>query len=213
MLKPLEYLIDFIFPPSDAELVIRALLPTDLISKTTRSPNPPFSFIKSLFAYKDPIVSELIWQIKYKKNRHAISCAGYALYENFKKQSENKEKNIILIPIPISKKRRRERGYNQCELLVDEIMKLDIEKRFVKSFDLLFRTKHIERQTLKGRIERLENTKDIFKVIKSENFLNKGQVKIVIIDDVVTTGSTLVEARNTLLNAGFVNVECLTIAH
>ena len=147
-------------------------------------------------------MKELIWQIKYKKNKKAVEIASHALFQSLKEPS-------LLIPIPISKKRRKERGYNQCDLLIDEIIRLDSENRFKKDYELLIRSKHIEKQTHKGRNERLENTKNIFEVTKKEN-LNQ---KIVIIDDVSTTGSTLKEAREELLKAGYSDVAGLTVAH
>jgi predicted amidophosphoribosyltransferase len=89
------------------------------------------------------------------------------------------------------------------------MLKQDISGKFSKNFSLLIRTKDIDKQTFKNRQERLENTKNIFKVVGEEN---KDQ-NIVIIDDVSTTGSTLKEAREELLLAGYNNVRCLTIAH
>lgn len=164
-----------------------------------------FPFIESIFSYKNPLVKELIWQVKYKKNKHAVHLAAYALLQRLSKLSQSS----LLVPIPISKKRRKERGYNQCELLIDEILKLDTENKFQKDFELLIRSKHIEKQTHKDRSERLENTKGIFEATRKENL----QRKIIIIDDVSTTGSTLKEACEELLSAGYSDVTALTVAH
>jgi competence protein ComFC len=136
---------------------------------------------------------------------HAIRCAGYALYRELDKNY----KEARLIPIPISKNRRRERGYNQCELIINEIIRLDSEKRFLADYELLIREKDIEKQTHKNRSERISNTKHIFKVTKRNNL----DAKIIIIDDVTTTGSTLKEARDELLKVGYTNVSALSIAH
>ncbi len=167
------------------------------------APPPPYTFITSLFAYKNSLASELIWNIKYKKNHHALRCGGYALYQKLPKNVPT-----ILIPIPSSKKRRKERGYNQCELLIDEIIKLDSGKIFEPRFDILKRIKNIKSQTLKNRGERIKNTEDIFEVCDSS-----AKKPIILIDDVVTTGSTLKEAQETLLKAGYRNVSALTLAH
>lgn len=199
----IQHLIDFIFPPSEVELSLRSLSPTEFLKRAKIS-----SLNSSLFSYKDPLVKELVWQIKYKKNRHAIGCAGYALYNELIKRDSSS--NFILIPIPISKKRRKERGYNQCELIIAEILKLDTTGKLSGDYVLLRRAKHIERQTMKNRSDRIENTKNIFEV--TENKLNK-ESNIVIIDDVTTTGSTINEARKALFQAGYKNVSSLTIAH
>ena len=198
----IQYIIDFIFPPSDEELKLRSILPAEFPKTVPKSLPTEFPFIYSLFSYKDPLVKELIWQIKYRKNMHAVRIATLALYKQLNAPA-------LLIPIPISKQRRKERGYNQCELIIDEIMKLDIEKKFTKDYDLLIRIKNIEKQTHKNRNERLENTQNIFKV--NEN-LDKNQ-KIIIVDDVSTTGSTLKEARDCFLQAGYLDIEAITIAH
>ncbi len=201
-----QLLIDFIFPPNKEELRIRWLSPQSFSKEVAVAPKPELPFISSIFAYKDPLVRELIWQIKYKKNKRAIKCAGFALYNWLQDQNI---KDGILIPIPISRKRRKERGFNQCELLIDEIMTLDILERFIKNYHLLIRSKNIDKQTLKNRDERIENTKNIFRVTeKSSN-----NAKIIIIDDVSTTGSTLKEARDALIMAGYVEVLTLSLAH
>ncbi len=197
-------IIDFLFPPNQFVLELRKLSPADFLKKYRDAAQ------FSIFSYKNPLVRELIWQIKYKKDKHAVEIAAYALYNELKFRYPH---GATLIPISISKNRRKERGYNQCELLIDEIIKLDTEKetggKFVKNFNLLFRIKDIEKQTLKNRSERLVNVKNIFEV------RNKIQIEnnIIIIDDVTTTGSTLNEAKKTLIEAGYLDVECLTIAY
>jgi len=202
----LQYIIDFVFPPSKEELIIRNISPIELSNSSSILLETEFPFIKSLFSYKNPIIKELIWQIKYKKNKHAIKCAGYCLFEKLKEYSKEK---IILIPIPISNQRRKERGYNQTELLIDEIIKLDLNNNFEKDYNILVRTKNIDKQTHKNRNDRIENTKSIFQV-KERRVSNN---KIIIIDDVTTTGSTLNEARKCLMDSEYSDIQALTIAH
>ncbi len=199
MNRLLTSILDFLFPPTKEALELRTIDTTNIFAKL-----PPASHT-SLFAYQNPLVKELVWSIKYKKDRHALRCGGYALYTRMREMGYEG----TLIPIPISKKRRKERGYNQCELLIEEILKLDTEKKFSKNFDLLIRTKHTERQTMKNREERLEGALNIFGV-KITIPLDS---RIIIIDDVTTTGSTLREAKKSLNEAGYMHVETLTLAH
>lgn len=206
MYKSLQYIIDFLFPPKPEELLLRSKTVDWFLNNSPKASPTENSFIDALFFYKDPLVREMIWQIKYKKNMHAIKIAGYSLYEELIKTNEGK---LTLIPIPISKSRRKERGYNQCELIIDEIIKFDKKSQFSKDYTLLIREKDIEKQTLKNRKERIINTKHIFKVT---NTINVNQ-NIIIIDDVTTTGSTIIEARNELLLSGYKNIKALTIAH
>lgn len=195
------FILDFLFPPSSETLELRKLAAAELFTHMPPAPESPLPFITSLFAYKHPLVAELIKGIKNKKNRHSLSLGGYAF---FKKLPEGK---CILMPIPISDRRRRERGYNQCELLIDEILKLDVEKRFEKRCDILTRIRHTEEQKLKDRASRL-SSRDIF----AAKFLPI-TVPIILIDDVTTTGSTLKEAREVLLRVGYTNVGAFTLAH
>ena len=215
MYKLLQYIIDFVFPPNQEELTLRSLPVDWFVNNIQKISKTEFPFIKALFPYSDPLIKELIWQIKYKKNKHATKCAAYSIYFEL----NNEDEKITLIPIPISKKRRKERGYNLCELIIDEIIKLDNDSgeagKFHKDYDLLIRIKDIEKQTLKNREERLVNTANIFKANSAKKLgqTRKLDQKIIIIDDVTTTGSTLKEAREELLRAGYMNVSALTIAH
>lgn len=200
------YIIDFIFPPKEEEITIRNISNEDFYIKYNKVIENEFNYIKSIYSYKDPLIRELIWQIKYKKNVKAIEIAGYSLY---KKIIEDKYKGKILIPIPISKERRKERGYNQCELIINEILKYDTAEIFNKDFNILYRIKNIEKQTFKNRNDRLINTKDIFQAKNNGN----EKIPLILIDDVSTTGSTMNEASLALKKAGYVNIEYLTIAH
>ncbi|HTK33388.1 MAG TPA: phosphoribosyltransferase family protein [Candidatus Paceibacterota bacterium] len=135
--------------------------------------------------------------------------------------SEAGATRLLIIPIPITKLRRRERGYNQCELLVDEVERLDKEAKFISENNLLIRMHHDGRHTLKGRTDRVESAKGIFGV--DESTLKKltekygadkiKNCKVVIIDDVITTGSTMREAIDTMKKSGFTNVSGLSVAH
>lgn len=202
----LQIILDFIFPPSREELELREISFEKLIQTSEKPQSSEFPFIKSVFSYKEPLIRELIWQIKYKKNRHSLKLAGFALISLLANYDPI---NTLLVPIPISKSRRKERGFNQSELIIEEILKID--GRFETDFDLLIRVKNIDKQTFKNRAERIENSSKIFAVNDfDKSILHK---KIIIIDDVTTTGSTIREARDALMTAGFRDVGGLTIAH
>ncbi len=201
MIKIINYILDFIFPPSKYEIELRNTTKEELFNR--------YSFKNeinnSIFPYQEPIIKELVWQIKYKKNKKAMEIAGYSLYCELIKLNEP----LILIPIPISNIRRKERGFNQCELIIDEVIKYDKNQFFKKDFDFLIRNKHIDKQTYKNRKERIINSQNIFSIVKD---IDKKQ-KIVIIDDVTTTGSTLNEAKRCLNESGYNNIRTLTLTH
>ncbi len=181
----------------------------------------------SLFAYKDPRVTRLVWNIKYKKSQHAITIGGYALQRYIKKelcaggtaQNIPQTYSVALVAMPITSRRRAERGYNQCDLLVNEVEKLDTNKNILIIRNLLIRTHHDTRHTLKNRSERVKSSKGIFDMNEKTANTILGiypeikHMPIVIIDDVITTGSTMREAINTLNSAGFENVRGLSLAH
>lgn len=197
----LSHFLDFLFPPTPEELQLRQILPEEIFTRLPHAPPAPFPFITPLFAYKDPLVAELVSSIKNRKNSYACNQAAYALLKKLPQAPS------ILVPIPLSRRRLRERGFNQCELIIDEIMKLDNGKYFAKRTDILIREKDSGEQKLKNKQER-SNVENVF----------SGQCialhdPIILIDDVVTTGYTLNEARNTLLRLGYAHISAFTLAH
>ncbi|MEY2664848.1 MAG: hypothetical protein RIT04_656 [Candidatus Parcubacteria bacterium] len=119
---------------------------------------------------------------------------------------------FTLIPIPLSKKRIRERGYNQCELIAQEIVKLSSVNMPIiemKRHILKRSHSHAEQKT-KGRADRISESKNFFAVASGADIA--GSVCIVI-DDVVTTGSTLVAAKRALLASGARQVIMIAVAH
>lgn len=209
-----SFIIDVLFPRMEAERLLFLLSKEEAYTTLPRSPAPPVPKCRSIFAYKDDRVSKLIWNIKYKRNTKALDIGSYALYQELKATSP-----LLLLPIPVSRKRRRERGYNQCELLLDGLKKLDRAKLFQYNYSLLERAVHRDRQTLKNRAERIEGGRDIFAVndtaledlrSKTGNFSN---VRTIVVDDVITTGSTMKSALETLERAGFKQVNGLSLAH
>lgn len=201
----LAFFLDFLFPPTQEALALRACVPEEIFKKLPPAPASPDPFITPLFAYKNPLVAELVLSIKNRKDQHCIELGAYALYTKLK---ELAKEPVLLIPIPISKSRRRERGYNQCEVLIDKMIELDAENQCEKSFNTLLRTKDSGEQKLKSRSERLESTASIFNAKFTPT-----EKPIILIDDVTTTGSTLKEAREVLLQAGYKDVSALTLSH
>ena len=215
--------LDALFPVSKPEQVLFSYSPEQALNKLPPASKPPIAGTYSIFAYKDKRVTWLVWQIKYMKSAKAVSIGGYALYQTLQRLNLYKPpkqgrflKEIILVPIPITPKRRRERGFNQCELLLDELSRLDREKRFILKSELITRIHHTTRQTLKNRSDRLESAKNIFAVNEKSaeelKYMDLSPV-IIVIDDVITTGSTMKEAIDTLKRSGFNDVYGLSLAH
>ena len=210
-----DTVVDALFPVSAAERELLALSPEGALLALPKAPpyaglTVPLTDVRSVFAYKDERVSRLIWGIKYKEDHHAVGLGGYALWHELVGDRGSKVSELIIIPIPITARRRRERGFNQCELLVDEIVRLDTDRRFITDPKLLMRVQKTSDQKKKDRKERLVGAQGIFSV--NQNLLDK-KVPLMVIDDVITTGSTMKEAMDTLKAAGFENVSGLSLAH
>lgn len=111
-----------------------------------------------------------------------------------------------IIPVPISRKRRKERGYNQSELIAKEIAK-KIEIDY--NNQCLFKTKNIIEQSKLNREERQKNIQGVYELHNQEMLENK---KILLLDDIYTTGSTVNECSKTLKQSGTKKIGVLTIA-
>lgn len=110
-----------------------------------------------------------------------------------------------LVPVPLHRKRLQERGFNQSELIARQLSKLVGVKISTKAITRIRKT--VSQQQL-GKLERLTNVKNAFRV-------NPGLVEgrqIVLIDDVCTSGATLLECALTLADAGAAQVMALTVA-
>jgi len=232
-----------LFPLPEAEREILAMGAVAAFKDLPRAEHSPVPEACSVFSYKDDRVWRLVWSIKYKKSANGTAIAGYALHRVLRSYLAamtgdavgaqlSAAPQIIVVPMPITARRRRERGFNQCELLADEIERLatadaaknigddlGTDKRLVVMRNLLVRKIHKSRQTLKDRAERLESAQDIFAAnegvagqIKNSAHLNNGAL-IIVIDDVITTGGTIRDAIDTLRKAGFERTFGLSVAH
>lgn len=126
----------------------------------------------------------LLHELKYKGNRRV----GYYLGRLLGKELINSPFSScdIMVPVPLHPKRHRKRGYNQSEIIARGI---SLATGIPVVTDLLERTVHHHSQTSLGRYERFMNISGNFRVCT--NAPNVNGMKILLVDDVVTTGSTL----------------------
>ncbi len=204
MQKMWNYILDILFPPRKEDILLRTMSLSDIQKMISKVPQPEYDFIHALLPYKNPLVRELVWQIKYKKNPHALTLAGECFVQYIEKTYREP---VTIIPVPLSSQRFRERGYNQCECIADEMVR--ISPQLTISTDTVRRTEHRERQTKKGRDERIHNVENLFSV---HNNLPHN-THLIVIDDVTTTGSTLKEIRDVLAKAGYSRVDAISLAH
>ena len=144
----------------------------------------------------------------YKFGEQGYLCDFFAKIIFLDKKTMNYiEKYDYITPIPLHKHRKRERGYNQSELILNSLNKLDKNIKIEK--DILFKIKNIKPQSSLNELERKENIRNAFIVNNIEKIRNK---KILIFDDVYTTGSTTNECARILKEKGAIKVGVLTIA-
>ena len=111
-----------------------------------------------------------------------------------------------IIPVPISKKRQKQRGYNQSSLIAKEMAKkLQLEY----NCNCLFKTKNVIEQSKLDKEERIKNIQGVYELKNKELLYNK---KILLIDDVYTTGSTVNECSKILKQANPAKIGIFTIA-
>lgn len=167
----------------------------------------PIQFSASyVFFTKGGIVQKLIHAIKYKGQKEAAKEVakwyGYQLVS----ESNLVNKIDVLIGVPLHKNRFQQRGYNQADWIAKGLSEaLNVPMRS----DVLVRIRFNESQTRKNRLERWENVKTVFAVSNPKEIKDK---RIVLVDDVLTTGATLEACAIVLLNAGCKSVGILTLA-
>ena len=118
------------------------------------------------------------------------------------------QKYDYIIPVPLHKYRYRERGYNQAYLILKELSKL--EKNIIIKNNIIKKTENIKPQSTLNKAERKDNIKGVYEIINKENKIEDR--KILIFDDVFTTGSTTNECSRVLKEHKAKKVGVLTIA-
>lgn len=191
--------IDFIFPPSEDALLVRALTQDDM---TRLFQVQHVGDATALSEYAESGVRALIHEAKFHGNTHAFRLLN-VLVRTFLEQHEKQIDAII--PVPLSRGRMRARGFNQvAEILRAQNIEVPVET------SVLIRTRDTRPQTELERSERLMNVRDAFGVTHAERIRGK---HILLIDDVVTTGATLSAAKAALLRCNPASIICLALAH
>ncbi|MGK7391913.1 MAG: ComF family protein [Candidatus Cyclobacteriaceae bacterium M2_1C_046] len=158
-----------------------------------------------LYFKKDSPVQRLLHRLKYENKPEIGNFIGRLFGTELKKDLKEISFDSI-IPVPLHKTRQKRRGYNQSEhfaLGLGEILDLPVDTDSVK------RIKRSQTQTKKSRIERWENVAEIFEVQDVSKVKNRS---ILVVDDVMTTGSTLEACMEKLMQSGAREITVATIA-
>lgn len=158
---------------------------------------------RAAFEY-DSVMRESIGRFKYKNRREYGDFYVQELLHSCGEAVRSWDVDLI-VPIPLHKSRKRKRGFNQAELIAK---KLGLELGIPISSDTLLRTKNTSPQKELNDQDRKSNLKNAFQVVKND-IKSK---KILLIDDIYTTGSTLDAAASALLHHGAEKVYFLSIS-
>ena len=156
------------------------------------------------FSYKSP-VRDAILRVKFEEDRTPVHELGKLMAAKFGACNLDKQFDIV-IPVPVSHRTMRRRGYNQSVLLARQLAEkyaLPLEE------SVLLKTKETKRQIDIGRDERRANVKGAYRLAANSFVSGK---RILLVDDVITTGSTLDECAKTLQEAGAAECCALCLA-
>lgn len=162
----------------------------------------------------DKVLMAAIHCLKYRGKIQLARPLGVLLFFIFRRNWKNENHPDLIIPVPLHKKKIKDRGFNPSFFLVREwsaiarTLKNELAVAPVAD-DILLRTRWTKSQTGLGRKERLKNIKNAFSVNDGSRVSGE---KILLIDDVYTTGATANECSKVLMSAGASNVDVLTLA-
>ncbi len=156
--------------------------------------------------YDDSTLKLLIHHLKFRGVRRAAEPLA-DLIAQYLRSTEVDFSEFILIPLPLSRRRKNQRGFNQAEEIARHLVeKISLPMRC----DILARTKNTKPQTeTVNAAERQQNILNCFSVIKPDGVYRKD---IILLDDVTTSGATLGEAARMLKAAGARRIIGLTVA-
>ena len=151
------------------------------------------------------LVRNVLHQFKYGKQSHLRHPIAKWLGESLDDPRLRGRHFDVVVPVPLHPTRERERGFNQAALLAERLAaSAEIPLRPV-----LERIRYTTTQTAYDRAERMENLHGAFRLRKNEDVR---ELHVLLIDDVLTTGSTLSECARVLRAAGAVSVHAATAA-
>lgn len=183
---------------------------TSSVCLTCKSRVPAFHYGFSPFAYEGEIASQ-INRLK-NGNRRLAFFFGDEMAEYFlNRVAEEKRENLLIVPVPLTKEKRKSRGYNQAEDLAEHIYTVFVRESIDCSFDseVLEKRRETENQKTLGFFDREDNVAGVYHVHKRKVCKNK---TILLIDDIITTGATASACAKLLLNAGADRVYALCVA-
>jgi ComF family protein len=151
------------------------------------------------------VVRKVMHDFKYGRQLHLRHLLGHWLAEAMADSRLAGRRFHFIVPVPLHPARKRERGFNQAELLALELKRASR----IPVHNVLRRTRYTTTQTQFDRSERMENLRGAFRLRRGCNVQG---LRMLLVDDVLTTGSTLSECAAVLKKAGALSVHAATVA-
>jgi len=211
-----RYALDTVAPPDPTVRRIEEMSVTEFLrqvvpdERETREDS-----IVAFFPYRTDLMKAALVELKTFRNRNIERLVGTIVCERLielalaRKASDDFD-NPLLVPVPMTRKSLRKRGWNQCELIVREITREDKGKMMEMRTDVLVKIRETADQVGRTRSERIDNQRNC--LAASDGVDIKGR-NVIVLDDIVTTGATLREAQRALLQAGARAVICVAVAY
>lgn len=163
-----------------------------------------FQELISIFPYEG-MVRQLLLAYKFHEKSYIYVCFVNFILKN-EKIFEKLQSYDTIIPVPISKKRMKERGYNQSLLIAKNLSK---ELNISLQVNCLLKTRNIIEQSKLNKEQRKDNIQNVYELKNGEILNNK---RILLIDDIYTTGSTVNECSKILQQAKPERIDVLVVA-
>lgn len=171
------------------------------ICENCKETPPPYTAMRSWAEFEDPL-RKALHKLKYQSDLGLGNEFAAPLLQIIEKEGWNFD---CIIPIPISKAHQRERGYNQAAVIARPLA-LATGKPMLEN--AVRRIKETQSQITLSREERFKNLHSAF-LGNSATLINK---KVLLVDDITTTGATLISCSQTLREFGCTQIFCITVA-
>lgn len=219
-MRILELLLDAALPPRETEALVRRTKGSELFERLSPVMTGAGGHgVMSLFPYEDPLVQACILEAKFEGSQRAAEFLGRALreflYEFLAESTAFDPSPPVFVPLPLSAGRFKERGYNQVERVLSYAIAVDERaERGAPSLgakidtDLLRRIRETMPQTSLSGNARRKNVAGAFGASPCSPYRT-----YIVVDDVITTGNTMLAACEALRAAGASRLLPLTFAY
>lgn len=164
------------------------------------------NFSKHLYIFRyEGIIRNKIIEYKFEDKGYLYKMFAKIILSD-KKTCNFIKKYDVIIPVPISKKRKKKRGYNQSELVANELAQKLNQDIWT---DIIIKKKDNKPQSELNKLERIKNVEDIYEINKPIEVENK---KVLLLDDIYTTGSTVNEIARKLKQNQTQEIGVITLA-